>query len=784
MTKRLIRRAQLHLLFFQLFVSIVVFSSFFSGRYYFAYLDIGSDSVTHSVAYAYAIARSVILNSVDGWSFEIGLGSPTALLMGDFFIRLSGFFGVENVLSTRFPLFLSKLIIGGQFFFLSVRYFVNNPIAAVFGSLAYSFCGYVSINGQWDVEANAFSIYPIVCWTLLRGLVSNRWMFFPFGISIALFSGVFFVSLIVFLSLLIFLWLIFSKDFVRSFKILFIRVIPLIVLGFGLSATYLLPVIEQLLDSSRVTGPQAKFSDLLIPSFVPNDFSLIAAQIGGLFHKDIFGIGNQYTGYWNYLEGPGFYIGIFGLLIIPQLLVSRRPLDRKLIFVFSVLFFIYLVFPFPRFAAHGFAAPYFRISTLWVSMFLILLSCRALESIELIGVSIRILCITFFVLVCIIGYLILCSERMSVYIPHATRILCLMTAAFLVLFLGGLGHIQGTFLVFVAVLIVVVESIVIAKPSFVEGRAILGKNEAVYFDGSMDALAFIKRSDPGFYRIEKTYVTNSLADSVAQGYRGVKAYSFNSKGVVDFYINTGLLPAESPVNNYTNWLPGFEDRVALYSLLGVKYLVSRQPISFQGFKHIHSLNQEHIYINQNALPLAFVHEFQILEKDYFDLGLNGNDPDHTLRDLALLKFAVVKEYLPGHGEVLTQKELHSAVQVPFSRQYLYLIDILRSSSLNVTHFSNSRILASIDVKRAGILIFSFPFDKGWTVRLNDELASTFRTNFGLLGIKIIPGTYKIELSYEVPGLKFGRVITLLSTIFLFFTIALPYIRRGVPLKIR
>ena len=89
------------LLCLQVFAALLVFSEFLTGKFYFAYLDIGSDSHSLWVPQAMHLARSWARDGFVGWSFQLGLGGPTAVMLGDLANLIGQSVGVENILPAR-----------------------------------------------------------------------------------------------------------------------------------------------------------------------------------------------------------------------------------------------------------------------------------------------------------------------------------------------------------------------------------------------------------------------------------------------------------------------------------------------------------------------------------------------------------------------------------------------------------------------------------------------------------------------------------------------------------
>ena len=101
-------RAWLILLGLQALVALAVFSSFFSGQAYFAYLDIGSDSYGQVLPDAMHMACKLASEGFTGWSFELGLGGPTNFLVGDVFSLMGMLGGPDAVLPLRIWVYVLK----------------------------------------------------------------------------------------------------------------------------------------------------------------------------------------------------------------------------------------------------------------------------------------------------------------------------------------------------------------------------------------------------------------------------------------------------------------------------------------------------------------------------------------------------------------------------------------------------------------------------------------------------------------------------------------------------
>lgn len=750
-------KSWLTLLGIQALVVLLVFSDFLTGKVHFAYFDIGSDSFFQVFPSTVQLARTLSREGFTGWSFHIGLGGPTSLNWSDLSTLLSQVVGAENILSSRIYFYLLKIVLGGSFFLLFIRHHIQRWESAVISALAYSFCGFMVINGQWDGEATAFVFYPLVLWAIHRHLRTGGMLALPMVIASTLFFGVFFVSLGVFLVFACAASIACSDTPGFMLKRWVVRILPLTALGYLLAGPYLLPVIFQLADSSRVGGGQSLIQGILHKSIGVSDGALVLSQIGGLFHKDIFGIGSAYRGFFNYLEGPGFYIGVALFLVIPQLWGGARS-DKRMVLFAVIAFVAYVSFPVFRYAAMGFAAPYFRISTLWVSMMGLTLATMALDRILIAGVNGRLLLVGLAVFSLLLAAAVFGAVADTIWMSHVVTIVGLAVLATSVLAFSHRQLLSQQRLPLFLLLVIVVEIVVIARPSYVEGRALVSPKLRAYDDQTLTALDAIRALDSGVFRVEKDFNSVSLAESLHQDYMGIKSYSLHSRGMVDFHIGTGLIPPSATVVNYSNWLPNAGPRYMLNSLLGVKYFIANEVVNWPGFVEVSNPSGLRIYRNDMALPFGVVQTRQITKEALAKVSTQDPVNAAVFIDAALLNAALVDHIIPAHGSTLDLDALARTRSLSLEDWYFSPVAELQRTGLKVEKFSSNHISGEISPTSSGILVFSIPFSDGWKLKVDGIETAMFRVNFGMLGASVNAGKHSVELVFEIPGQRWGRFL--------------------------
>lgn len=740
------------LLGLQLAVAAVLFYDFLLGRKYFAFFDIGSDTYFQFVPAAiHLAANSGILS---GWSFSVGLGTAVGLLPDPFsLLGIAG--GSGHVLDLRIWVYLFKIVLGGLAFHGFLVTIGARREAALLAAFSYSFCGQIVSDGQWDPHATEFAVYPLILWALARQRYAGDLWPIPMAIAFATVCGVFPFSVGVFVGYCFIANLVVASNPASTLKTWCLKTFPLCALGFLLAAPNLVPLVLALLDSPRVTGPQAGFSKQISGLLSVNDLQTVWIEIAGFFHKNLLGVGNQYRGWMNYLEGPGYFTGLLSLLLLPQLWRGNR-IDRRILLAGLIVMVAFVTFPAIRYIAFGFALDYFRVNNLWLSLLLLTLFAHSLGVVAEKGINGRLLAVAAFT---IGATLVLLEVNLgsALWMPHAYRILALSASALIFLAILSFHPLPWRNVVPFMVAFIAIETALVAYPSFHAGRQSVDASTPGFNDATIPALAAIREHDRGFYRVEKTYDSVSLCDALAQDYRGVKSYWFQNRSTVALYIDLALLPAQSSGKNFTNWLPSFGGRFVLNTLFGVKYLLADVPVELPGFQPVHQTGGVTIYRNELALPLGFVYEYQLPHDKFMAL-------DPVMRDLALLNAVIVDQ--PGRAQLkIFDVGRFAARSISYLEDnYVAPARALQQRGMQLSYFSDSLIRGSVISDIPGTMVFSIPFSTGWTVLVDGKETPSYKANVGMTAIDLAAGSHQVELRYRTPGLMIGLLASALGFI--------------------
>lgn len=90
--------------------------------------------------------------------------------------------------------------------------------------------------------------------------------------------------------------------------------------------------------------------------------------------------------------------------------------------------------------------------------------------------------------------------------------------------------------------------------------------------------------------------------------------------------------------------------------------------------------------------------------------------------------------------------------------------------LTANHFTNvvengDTIEADITITEQNEIVFtSIPYDRGWSVYVDNTKIDFQKVNLGFIGFKLEPGEYHISFKYEIPLFKAGIIISLAESV--------------------
>ena len=762
-------------------LAIFVFRDFIFLNKVYMFKDIGSDSINAWYPNFYHISDHI--RSYGGfprWSFYAGMGQNiSGLIIGDPFTWLLYFSNADTIVYMAGYIEALKLITAGVFFFLFLRQIHVTTYAAITGAICFAFCGFIVLGSCWyqlsaEAYQTAFLLFSI------EKLLHKKWRYFPFAIAFVVVTVPFNLFLFsILIAVYVFVRLYDKYGWSKTILRTYVHLIVLAVLGVGMGAFIILPKVQMMLDSPRVSGDASYFSELMSSSVFQFDGLLEnLTKIGRLFSNDMLGTGSYFAGSENYLEAPLFYAGLVSLLLAPQLfpfLSKKRQYILSIVFICAILPFI---FPFFRYAFWLFAGKYYRLLSFFFALTLIMYSTFALHYIILKRtINYKLLAATLLIPL----YLLFIPDIFGISNPYQADLPLYMSTiqlrclSFLVLYaiLLGLAPRKNTMYYFKPVLVglLFIELALMANTTVNEREIVTVrelKSKTGYNDYSVDAIKILHRVDSSFYRIQKTYGSSdaihaSLNDPMVQRFWGTTSYQqFNQANYVRFLMATQVISPNLESNEKewaTRWITGLNlDRPLLQIFGNVYYNLSKQPLPsfFTSIcDSITKIGDVYIYQNKYMLPFGYTYS-HYMRRSFFD------SLELAVKDIVLLKSVVVDDKDLANYAVLQRIEHPVDPEVYNLEQLANDVERLKQDVFNMTIFSQNKIKGNITMQKDKILFFTIPFDKGWRAFDNGKEIPVALVNIGFSGLLLNAGTHEIELRFEPKGFYPSIIISLLS----------------------
>ena len=87
-------------------------------------------------------------------------------------------------------------------------------------------------------------------------------------------------------------------------------------------------------------------------------------------------------------------------------------------------------------------------------------------------------------------------------------------------------------------------------------------------------------------------------------------------------------------------------------------------------------------------------------------------------------------------------------------------ETLNSQTMELTSFSDRKITGTIDVEKAGDLVFSIAREDGWTMYEDGKETEPETYAEAIISVPLTEGIHDIVLIYTTPGLETGAMISL------------------------
>lgn len=269
--------------------------------------------------------------------------------------------------------------------------------------------------------------------------------------------------------------------------------------------------------------------------------------------------------------------------------------------------------------------------------------------------------------------------------------------------------------------------------------------------------AQIHIDDPEFHRMESLDSLNNI--NMLWDMSSLKSFtSIIPSSTFDLY---DLLGIERSVNSNPK-----TENYALRSLTNVRYLIISQNTDEKKldealkdmpmFEFMEEQDGYDIYRNTVALPMGYAYDTYILDSD----AKKQTKVDNLMVGSAIL----TEEQAEKYSDILLERKSESLNDE--QRYERFLTDAEERQALGAKQFSvnSSGFTAVTDYTSEKLLVFSVPYDKGWSGTVSVQGAApqaleVDKVNGGFIGVRIPAGVCEISFTYKTPGGSLGIICT-------------------------
>lgn len=708
------------------------------------------------------------------WHTDLGvnfIGSYSFYTIGSPFFLLTLPFPAEFAKYLMAPLLVLKFSCCSLFAFAFIRRFVKKPQSALIGGLLYAFSGFSMYNVFFNHFHEAMVVFPLMLIALEEAVINKRRVFFALTVALnAYVNYFFFVGECIFL-VAYFLCRLTDKRFKITPKTFFALAFEAVA-GVALSGVMFIPAILSCLDVPRSDNMLNGWNLVFYSS--EQRYGLIFQSL--FFPCDIPARQNFFPNTSARWSSVAAYLPLFSMSGVISFIRYKKKHWAKILMPVMLLF---ALIPVLNSSFVLFNNNYY---TRWFYMPILIGCFMTAYALEDDSIDIRYglkWCALAVGLISLVGILPSEIEKTIEDPITGDESKIKVTELFS---LPGNTFIFWTSVIFAITAIVicwwlvkekkslkksvflhrvfcftVVASLCFSYYTLIYGRSIGPK----VGDYNSIVNATIELPKDEFYRIESFGVTNN-ANMLWDMYGFRSFHSIVPGSAFSYYEGMGFDRSVNTDPDGTYY--------AMRSVNSTKYLIlqtykenysdtKKLLENMRSFEKIDEQDGFSIYENKAFIPMGYSYDYFITEKEYYALGKSYRDNTLVkacvLNDEQVREYNNIMEYLPVDNSNELSYEDFEADAKALSEECVD--DFTPVANGFVAH-------SSFDTER--FVVFTVPFENGWSATINGEAAQIEKVNGGVMGIKVPKGECEIKFDYVTPGLKIGAVVTVATALML------------------
>ena len=609
-----------------------LYGFFIFGNAVYMYSDVGSDSLSSSYPIITMLSRLYREKQFTFYTLSSGLGSDTSATFLQYLNPLK--FLLLNFGKDSFPLSVLLFVFLQHLFTAVFAYgffkaLLKAKRPAVFAALIWGYTSYIVVWGQnysFGVCILLFTASMFFLQLLLNR--PSRLYFMLLSFTFALFiasnyyffymTGVFTIFYVIFFTLSVR-----KKEnrIKRMIKSLFTLALSAL-MSMAIACASILPIVMNFLGSAR-TGDTTRFD--LKALLTPYGMKAYFTFLGRFFSASIMGSGSNFTGYLNFYETALLYTSALFFFALIYVLFRKKSVIQAILVVVLTAGMLYCPAAGKLLTFNIFSQRY-SFMICFVEVIAIAILLKDILSLDMKTVP------AFYVSVlgapiATAGVLFLLYMRRTALGYTLNKFAFLAAVAFIAVWTFWLiltGLMKNKRMASIIGIVLLCAELLVTNQASIYDRAYLTKTDykTDYFnDGTQDAVAKIKESDSGLYRINTSTEYDFANEGLVDGFNATTTYSnTNPASIVSLSRAFGNYQLSS------NFFIAGCEQYYLYTLLAGKYLVCDLPdneadsLEPPCFKEIGRTESNITFENVNALPFGYLYRNEMDGADFVTMN--------------------------------------------------------------------------------------------------------------------------------------------------------------------
>ena len=609
-----------------------LYGFFIFGNAVYMYSDVGSDSLSSSYPIITMLSRLYREKQFTFYTLSSGLGSDTSATFLQYLNPLK--FLLLNFGKDSFPLSVLLFVFLQHLFTAVFAYgffkaLLKAKRPAVFAALIWGYTSYIVVWGQnysFGVCILLFTASMFFLQLLLNR--PSRLYFMLLSFTFALFiasnyyffymTGVFTIFYVIFFTLSVR-----KKEnrIKRMIKSLFTLALSAL-MSMAIACASILPIVMNFLGSAR-TGDTTRFD--LKALLTPYGMKAYFTFLGRFFSASIMGSGSNFPGYLNFYETALLYTSALFFFALIYVLFRKKSVIQAILVVVLTAGMLYCPAAGKLLTFNIFSQRY-SFMICFVEVIAIAILLKDILSLDMKTVP------AFYVSVlgapiATAGVLFLLYMRRTALGYTLNKFAFLAAVAFIAVWTFWLiltGLMKNKRMASIIGIVLLCAELLVTNQASIYDRAYLTKTDykTDYFnDGTQDAVAKIKESDSGLYRINTSTEYDFANEGLVDGFNATTTYSnTNPASIVSLSRAFGNYQLSS------NFFIAGCEQYYLYTLLAGKYLVCDLPdneadsLEPPCFKEIGRTESNITFENVNALPFGYLYRNEMDGADFVTMN--------------------------------------------------------------------------------------------------------------------------------------------------------------------